>query len=121
MLDRRGAVRCDPSGKRSQFSLEEGCDRSVELFVKRGAVEPQRIIADLRRAKEAAEHLSPEGLVAQVTTTIHHITCGVLHAPPRPRASCHCLLLQSGNALALVDTGIGWLTSPRRSNASGNR
>jgi len=38
---------------------------------------------------------------------IHHLNCGVLHAPPNPRASCHCLLLEGPDGLALVDTGIG--------------
>ena len=40
-------------------------------------------------------------------TAIHHINCGVLHASPYPRASCHCLLLEAPEALALIDTGIG--------------
>ncbi|WP_439630111.1 MBL fold metallo-hydrolase [Gemmata sp.] len=38
-----------------------------------------------------------------------HLNCGTLHAPPNPRASCHCLLLEGPNGLALVDTGIGLL------------
>ena len=38
---------------------------------------------------------------------IHHLNCGILHAPPNPPASCHCLLLQCDGQLALVDTGIG--------------
>lgn len=38
---------------------------------------------------------------------IHHLNCGVLHLPPYPRASCHCLLLEADGKLALVDTGIG--------------
>lgn len=38
---------------------------------------------------------------------IHHINCGILHAPPNPQAACHCLLLESRGRLALVDTGIG--------------
>lgn len=42
-----------------------------------------------------------------MTTTIHHISCGSLHAPPNPRAGCHCLLLEDAAGLALVDTGIG--------------
>ncbi len=42
-------------------------------------------------------------------TTIHHLNCGYLHAPPNPRASCHCLLLEDRSGLALVDTGIGLL------------
>ncbi|MBN9118058.1 MAG: MBL fold metallo-hydrolase [Planctomycetes bacterium] len=40
-------------------------------------------------------------------TRIHHLNCGTLHAPPNPAASCHCLLLEDANGLALVDTGIG--------------
>ncbi len=38
---------------------------------------------------------------------VHHLNCGLLHAPPGPRASCHCLLIEAGGRLALVDTGIG--------------
>lgn len=38
---------------------------------------------------------------------VHHLNCGWLHAPPNPRASCHCLLLEDANGLALIDTGIG--------------
>ncbi len=38
---------------------------------------------------------------------IHHLNCGILHAPPNPAASCHCLLLERDGRLALVDTGIG--------------
>jgi glyoxylase-like metal-dependent hydrolase (beta-lactamase superfamily II) len=39
--------------------------------------------------------------------TIHHLNCGILHAPPNPAASCHCLLIEDSNGLILVDTGIG--------------
>jgi glyoxylase-like metal-dependent hydrolase (beta-lactamase superfamily II) len=46
-------------------------------------------------------------------TTVHHINCGWLHAPPNPRASCHCLLLEDAGRLALVDTGIGLLDAER--------
>jgi glyoxylase-like metal-dependent hydrolase (beta-lactamase superfamily II) len=42
-------------------------------------------------------------------TKIHHLNCGWLHAPPNPRASCHCLLLETPTGLALVETGIGRL------------
>ncbi len=42
-------------------------------------------------------------------TTIHHINCGSLHAPPNPKAICHCLLLEDEDGLALVDAGIGLL------------
>jgi glyoxylase-like metal-dependent hydrolase (beta-lactamase superfamily II) len=38
---------------------------------------------------------------------VHHLNCGLLHAPPNPRAACHCLLLEGKGRLALVDTGIG--------------
>ncbi len=38
---------------------------------------------------------------------VHHLNCGLLHAPPNPRAACHCLLLESDGRLALIDTGIG--------------
>lgn len=44
-----------------------------------------------------------------MTLRIHHLNCGTLHAPPNPRAACHCLLLESDGRLALVDTGIGLL------------
>lgn len=40
-------------------------------------------------------------------TRIHHLCCGSMHAPPYPRAICHCLLLEDPNGLALIDTGIG--------------
>lgn len=40
-------------------------------------------------------------------TRVHHINCGTLHAPPNPKAACHCLLLETADGLALVDTGIG--------------
>ncbi|MGL4513171.1 MAG: MBL fold metallo-hydrolase [Lacipirellulaceae bacterium] len=42
-----------------------------------------------------------------MTTKVHHVNCGVLHSPPNPQASCHCLLLEDRGRLALVDTGIG--------------
>lgn len=42
-------------------------------------------------------------------TTIRHINCGSLHAPPNPKAICHCLLLEDEDGLALVDAGIGLL------------
>ncbi|GIX04284.1 MAG: MBL fold metallo-hydrolase [Planctomycetaceae bacterium] len=38
---------------------------------------------------------------------VHHLNCGILHAPPGPRAACHCLLLEHDGRLALIDTGIG--------------
>jgi len=38
---------------------------------------------------------------------VHHLNCGILHAPPNPQAACHCLLLEDDGRLALVDTGIG--------------
>ena len=42
-----------------------------------------------------------------MSTRLHHLNCGVLHAPPNPRAACHCLLLEDRAGLALIDTGIG--------------
>lgn len=39
--------------------------------------------------------------------TVHHLNCGLLHAPPNPAAACHCLLLEHNGRLALIDTGIG--------------
>lgn len=38
---------------------------------------------------------------------VYHLNCGVLHAPPSPQASCHCVLLEQDGRLALIDTGIG--------------
>ncbi len=40
-------------------------------------------------------------------TTIHHLNCGTLRVPGYPTVVCHCLLLEEGDRLALVDTGIG--------------
>lgn len=40
---------------------------------------------------------------------IHHFNCGSFHPKPFDPAVCHCLLLESGNTLALIDTGIGLL------------
>jgi glyoxylase-like metal-dependent hydrolase (beta-lactamase superfamily II) len=40
-------------------------------------------------------------------TTIHHINCGTLVVPSYPTVVCHCLLLQDGEQLALIDSGIG--------------
>ncbi|RUL87095.1 MBL fold metallo-hydrolase [Tautonia sociabilis] len=45
--------------------------------------------------------------------TVYHLNCGVLHAPPNPAASCHCLLLEEGGVLSLVDSGIGLLDVAR--------
>ena len=42
-------------------------------------------------------------------TTLHYLNFGWLHAPPNPKISCHCLLLEDPAGLALVDTGIGLL------------
>lgn len=39
--------------------------------------------------------------------TIHHLNCGTLVVPSYPTVVCHCLLLQEGERLALVDAGIG--------------
>ncbi|MGL4552852.1 MAG: MBL fold metallo-hydrolase [Gemmataceae bacterium] len=38
---------------------------------------------------------------------VHHLNCGLLHAPPGPRAACHCVLLELGGRLVLIDAGIG--------------
>jgi glyoxylase-like metal-dependent hydrolase (beta-lactamase superfamily II) len=38
---------------------------------------------------------------------VNHLNCGLLHAPPDPKAACHCLLLEHDGRLALIDTGIG--------------
>lgn len=40
-------------------------------------------------------------------TKLRHLNFGWLHAPPNPRISCHCLLLEDAAGLALVDAGIG--------------
>jgi glyoxylase-like metal-dependent hydrolase (beta-lactamase superfamily II) len=40
-------------------------------------------------------------------TRIHHINAGRIRARGFPDASCHCLLLEDANGLALVDAGIG--------------
>jgi glyoxylase-like metal-dependent hydrolase (beta-lactamase superfamily II) len=40
-------------------------------------------------------------------TTIHHINCGTLFVPSYPTVVCHCLLIQDGKRLAVIDTGIG--------------
>ncbi|MBL8892743.1 MAG: MBL fold metallo-hydrolase [Planctomycetaceae bacterium] len=40
-------------------------------------------------------------------TRIEHVNCGWLHKPPLPPASCHCLMVLSGNSAVLIDTGIG--------------
>lgn len=38
---------------------------------------------------------------------VHHLNCGILHAPPNPPAACHCVLIERNGRLALFDTGIG--------------
>lgn len=38
---------------------------------------------------------------------VYHLNCGVLHSPPNPPASCHCLLIENGGRLLLVESGIG--------------
>jgi len=38
---------------------------------------------------------------------IYHLNCGILHAPPGPPASCHCMLVEHGGRVVLLDTGIG--------------
>jgi glyoxylase-like metal-dependent hydrolase (beta-lactamase superfamily II) len=40
-------------------------------------------------------------------TRIEHLNFGWLHKPPLPPASCHCLLVLSGDEAILIDTGIG--------------
>jgi glyoxylase-like metal-dependent hydrolase (beta-lactamase superfamily II) len=40
---------------------------------------------------------------------LHHFNGGTLHAPPQPRAACHCVLIEDPRGLALVETGIGLL------------
>lgn len=51
---------------------------------------------------------SPTTLEPPVTASkIHHLDCGTLHAPPHPRACCHCLAIVSAGRVTLVDTGIG--------------
>lgn len=40
-------------------------------------------------------------------TTIRHLNCGTLVVPSYPTVVCHCLLLQEGEQLALIDSGIG--------------
>jgi len=41
--------------------------------------------------------------------TIHHFNCGTFHPKPFDPAICHCLLLEQGDNLILIDTGIGLL------------
>jgi glyoxylase-like metal-dependent hydrolase (beta-lactamase superfamily II) len=48
-------------------------------------------------------------IARKVVTTVHHLNCGTLLVPPYPTVVCHCLLLQEGQQLALVDSGIGLL------------
>jgi glyoxylase-like metal-dependent hydrolase (beta-lactamase superfamily II) len=40
-------------------------------------------------------------------TTVRHLNCGTLHAPPHPPVGCHCLLLDRPGGLVLIDAGIG--------------
>ncbi len=40
-------------------------------------------------------------------TRIEHLNLGWLHKPPLPPASCHCLLVLSGDEAVLIDAGIG--------------
>ena len=44
---------------------------------------------------------------SRTMTTVRHLNCGTLHAPPNPAVGCHCLLLEDAAGLALIDTGIG--------------
>ncbi len=38
---------------------------------------------------------------------LHHLNCGTLLVPNSPTVVCHCLALQEGDEVVLVDTGIG--------------
>lgn len=38
---------------------------------------------------------------------IRHVNCGWLHKSPLPPACCHCVVVQVGDRIVLVDTGIG--------------
>ncbi len=38
---------------------------------------------------------------------IHHLNCGILQAPGGPPAACHCLLVECGQRVVLIDTGVG--------------
>jgi glyoxylase-like metal-dependent hydrolase (beta-lactamase superfamily II) len=42
-------------------------------------------------------------------TVVYHINCGSIQAGPDTKASCHCLLLEGPEGLALVNAGIGLL------------
>ncbi|MFO0800901.1 MAG: MBL fold metallo-hydrolase [Gemmataceae bacterium] len=42
-----------------------------------------------------------------MSVVVRHLNCGWLHAPPNPRASCHCLLVEAPAGLVLIDTGVG--------------
>jgi glyoxylase-like metal-dependent hydrolase (beta-lactamase superfamily II) len=42
-----------------------------------------------------------------MSTRLHHVNGGWLHAPPNPPACCHCLLLEDPAGLVLIDIGIG--------------
>jgi glyoxylase-like metal-dependent hydrolase (beta-lactamase superfamily II) len=61
---------------------------------------------------------------------IHHLNCGTLRPfggrringsrPPflTARMVCHCLLIETGDRLVLVDTGLGWIDLDRLSRVS---
>lgn len=38
---------------------------------------------------------------------VFHINCGTIQPADFPAAACHCLLIEAGGKLALIDTGIG--------------
>ena len=44
---------------------------------------------------------------------IHHLNCGILHAPPNPPAACHCLLLERDGSLALINDDDFGITGAR--------
>ena len=48
-----------------------------------------------------------ETRIHPTTMKIHHLNAGILQAAGSPAASCHCLLIELGERLVLVDTGIG--------------
>ena len=40
-------------------------------------------------------------------STVRHLNCGSMHAPPYDPAISHCLLIEDRSGLTLVDTGVG--------------
>lgn len=37
----------------------------------------------------------------------HHLNCGTMHPPAGPAMVCHCLLVETGDHLTLIDSGFG--------------